>query len=96
MLKPLVGSRRHTSAADFYNHVLTLMTQLLEKAFEKASELPEEEQDDFAAFILEELESEHQWEQAFSESQDELERLADEALEEHNAGDSEKLDPGQL
>ena len=63
------------------------MTQLLEKAFEKASELPEEERDDFAAFILEELESERQWEQAFSESQDELERLADEALEEHNAGD---------
>ncbi|PSQ88007.1 MAG: hypothetical protein BRD42_00230 [Bacteroidetes bacterium QS_3_64_15] len=72
------------------------MTQLLEKAFEKASELPEEEQDDLAAFILEELESERQWEQAFSESQDELERMADEALEKHNAGDSEKLDPGQL
>ena len=96
MLKPLVGSRRHTSTADFYDHMLTPMTQLLEKAFEKASELPEEEQDDLAAFILEELESERQWEQAFSESQDELERLADEALEEHNAGDSEKLDPGQL
>ena len=76
--------------------MLTPMTQLLEEAFEKASELPEEEQDDFAAFILEELESGRQWEQAFSESQDELERLADEALEEHNAGDSEKLDPGQL
>jgi len=73
------------------------MTQLLEKAFEKASNLSEEEQNDFAAFILEELESERQWEQAFSESQYELERLADEALEEHEAGgDSEKLDPGQL
>ena len=96
MLKPLVGSRRHTSTADFYDHMLTPMTQLLEKAFEKASELPEEEQDDLAAFILEELESERQWEQAFSESQDELERLADEALEKHNAGDSGKLDPGEL
>ena len=85
-----------TSTVDLYNRMLTAMTQLLEKAFEKASELPEEEQDDFAAFILEELESERQWEQAFSESQDELERLADEALEEYNAGDSEKLDPGQL
>ena len=72
------------------------MTQLLEKAFEKVSELPEEEQNDFAAFILEELESERRWEQAFSQSQDELGRLADEALEEHDAGESEKLDPGQL
>ena len=72
------------------------MTQLLEKAFEKASELPEEEQDAFAGFILEELESERRWEQAFSQSQDELERLADEALEEHDAGNSEKLDRGEL
>ena len=85
-----------TSTVDLYNRMLTAMTQLLEKAFEKASELPEEEQDDLAAFILEELESERQWEQAFSEAQDELERMADEALEEHNAGDSEKLGPGQL
>jgi len=72
------------------------MTHLLEKAFEKASELPEEEQDDFAAFILEELESERRWEEAFSQSQDELERLAKEALEEHDAGDSGKLDRSQL
>ncbi len=72
------------------------MTQLLEKAFEKASKLPEDEQDDFAAFILEELESERRWEAAFSQSQNELERLAEEALEEHDAGDTEKLDRSQL
>ncbi|WP_263841993.1 hypothetical protein [Salinibacter sp.] len=72
------------------------MTQLLEKAFEKASKLPEEEQNDFAAFILEELESERRWEQAFNQSQDELGRLADEALKKHDDGESEKLDPGQL
>lgn len=58
------------------------MTQLLEKAFEKAAELPEEAQDDFAAFILEEFESERRWKEAFDQSQDELERLADEAIDE--------------
>ena len=37
------------------------MTQRLEKAFEEASELPEAEQDNFAAFILEELVAERRW-----------------------------------
>jgi len=72
------------------------MTRLLEKAFEKASELSEAEQDDFAEFILDELESERQWEQAFEDSQDELEWLADEALDEHEAGDSQELDRNWL
>lgn len=72
------------------------MTRLLEKAFEKASELPENEQDDFAAFILAELEAERPWEQAFNRSQDELTRLAKEALDEHRSGGTEELDPDQL
>lgn len=72
------------------------MTRLLEKAFEKASELPEDEQDDFAAFILEELQAERRWEQAFQDSQDELAQLAKDALTEHQSGTSDKLDPSQL
>jgi hypothetical protein len=72
------------------------MTRLLEKAFEKASELSEAEQDDFAEFILDELDSERRWEQAFEDSQDELEQLADEALGEHEAGNSEELDSNRL
>jgi hypothetical protein len=72
------------------------MTRLLEKAFEKASELSETEQDEFAEFILDELESERRWEQAFEDSQDELEQLADEALAEHEAGDFQELDPNRL
>jgi hypothetical protein len=73
-----------------------VMTRLLEKAFEKASELSEAEQDDFAEFILDELDSERRWEQAFEDSQDELEQLADEALGEHEAGNSEELDSNRL
>lgn len=72
------------------------MTRLLEKAFEKASELSEAEQDDFAEFILDELDAERRWEQAFEDSQDELERLADEALGEHEVGNSEELDSNRL
>ena len=37
------------------------MTQLLQKAFERAAQLPQEEQDKFARFLLTELESEQRW-----------------------------------
>ena len=72
------------------------MTALLKEAFDKASELPPEEQDTFARFLLAELESEAQWSDAFARSQDALAKLADEALEEFRAGKTEILDPHNL
>jgi hypothetical protein len=62
------------------------MTQLLERAFAEASKLPESEQDSFASLVLAELESERRWSQAFAASQDKLAALADEALDEFEAG----------
>ena len=64
------------------------MRHLLQEAFEKASELPQAEQDRFARFLLAELESERQWAELFArpESEDLLEGLADEALLGHRAG----------
>jgi hypothetical protein len=59
------------------------MTELLEKAFTEVSKLPKQEQDNFAAWILEEIASEHRWEKNFAKSQDLLEKLAEEALNEH-------------
>ena len=69
------------------------MNQLLQKAFNKAAELPQEEQDKFARFLLAELESERQWAELFArpESEDLLERLADEALLEHRSGRTRRL-----
>ncbi len=72
------------------------MTQLLEKAFAEASELPEEEQDALAAFVLAELEAERRWTKAFEDSQDELARLGREALAKHRAGKTKRLDPDTL
>jgi hypothetical protein len=74
------------------------MTQLLQKAFERATLLPEEEQDEFARFMLAELESEERWAPLFSrpESEDLLERLADEALQAHRAGLTRPLNPEAL
>ncbi len=64
------------------------MTRLLQKAFERAAKLPQEEQDKFARFLLTELESERCWTELFSrpESEDLLGRLADDALAAHRAG----------
>ena len=70
------------------------MNQLLQKAFDRAAELPQEEQDRFARFLLAEMESERKWTELFvrPESDDLLERLADEALAEHRAGRTRPLD----
>ena len=69
------------------------MNQLLQEAFNKAAELPQEEQNKFARFLLAELESERQWAELFArpESEDLLERLADEALLEHRSGRTRRL-----
>ena len=72
------------------------MTKALKEAFTAASRLPDREQDELAAAILEELDADERWEVAFARSQDALEGLADEALEEHRAGRTEPLDPDEL
>ena len=56
------------------------MTKLLEKAFEAATNLPHEQQDEFAAFVLDEISSEQRWDHAFAKSQDVLSALATEAV----------------
>lgn len=62
------------------------MTELLEKAFAEASKLPQEAQDMLARMLLDELVAEKKWDDAFAKSQNELARLADEALDEHKSG----------
>jgi hypothetical protein len=68
------------------------MTQLLERAFTEASKLPESEQDAVASLLLAELESERRWAHSFASSQDELAKLADEALREFEAGETLPMD----
>lgn len=69
------------------------MTEALKKAFEKAAQLPDADQDSLAAAILTEIDSEGVWESAFFNSQRELGDLAEEALEEHRRGQTRPLDP---
>lgn len=75
---------------------LDVMTKLLEKAFAQAVKLPKKEQDKLAKWLLAELESERQWDEAFASSADRLADLAAEALKEHRKGRTKPLSPDQL
>ena len=68
------------------------MTKLLERALEKISSLPQEEQDAIASQILAELEDEAAWAKHFAVQDGKLRRLADEALAEHRYGATRPLD----
>ena len=72
------------------------MTKLLEQAVAKARELPEAEQDAIAQLVIEEIESERHWDELFAKSPEKLQKLADRAWAEHEAGGSEELDPDKL
>ena len=62
------------------------MTKLLTTAFQEASLLPAPEQNALAKWVLNELHSERKWAQAVAESEDVLDQLADEALQERRQG----------
>jgi len=72
------------------------MGRLLDRVIAETAKLPEGEQEAFAAFMLEELESEQRWDELFGRSQDLLARMADEARGEHRAGLTQPLDPDKL
>ncbi len=72
------------------------MTDLLKKAFDAASQLPEDEQDAMAEWLLAELASEEGWGRRFAGTQEALSLLARETLEEHDRGETRELDPGLL
>ena len=73
-----------------------MTTKLLEKAFEEASRLPEMDQNALARWVLDELHSERVWAKSFAESEDVLERLADEAICEKRRGKTTQLDLERL
>ncbi len=71
------------------------MTTLLQKAFEKASSLPEQEQNRFARFMISEIDTDREWDASFAGSQDELALMAKEAIAEYKAGRTKPLDPSR-
>ena len=72
------------------------MTELLEQAISRLKTLPANEQDAIAIRILEELEDDLLWEEAFARSPDALAKLAATAMAEYRAGKTQELDPETL
>jgi hypothetical protein len=72
------------------------MTTLLQQAFAEAAKLPPAEQDLIASRLLAELGAEDDFDRAIAASSGKLATLAQEALGEHRAGLTEKLDPERL
>jgi hypothetical protein len=72
------------------------MIRLLERAFEQLSRLSDAQQERMAQWILDELEDDQRWDQAFAASGSALERLADKALADHLGGRTQVLDPDEL
>ena len=68
------------------------MSSLLEKALEKVGALPRDEQDAIASQILASIADEEAWKKRFEEKRDVIRRLAREALEEDQRGETLPLD----
>jgi hypothetical protein len=81
----MASAKRWERATDWYTQG---MVTRLQEAFEEVSKLPPDEQERWADWLLEQLESERKWDELFSRpaSQTLLEKMAAEALEEHSAG----------
>ncbi|HEY3568684.1 MAG TPA: hypothetical protein VGP73_12185 [Thermoanaerobaculia bacterium] len=62
------------------------MTTRLARAFEEASRLPDDVQDEIAERLLEEIAGEERWDETFRKTPDLLEKLADKALADFKAG----------
>ena len=72
------------------------MTRLLKKAFDEASQHPQDLQDAIAAIVLAEIAAQQRWDENLAGSQDALSTLADEALAEHRAGRTRPLNVDDL
>jgi hypothetical protein len=68
------------------------MSTLLEKALEKVGALPKDEQDAIASQILASLADEAAWKKRFIEKRDLIRRMAREAIEEDDRGETLPLD----
>ena len=72
------------------------MKKSLEKAFDEASKLAQDEQESLGRWLLAELAAQRRWDELLDDSQGALANLADEVITEHRAGKSRPLEPDEL
>ena len=67
------------------------MTNSLFKAFEKANQLSDIDQEQLASQILDDIKNEAKWEKTLKNSSSKLRNLAKKSLKEYKAGKTKKL-----
>jgi len=72
------------------------MTKLLKQAFKKASQLPGNLQDELARELMQDMQAEQKWDETLVKSQDVLDSLAKDALEQHKTGRTNRMGPDEL
>ena len=72
------------------------MTKLLSDAFKKASQLPENLQDELARILLDELAWEARWDKTLAQPSDRLDRMADDAIKDYRQGRTREMGFDQL
>jgi hypothetical protein len=81
---------------DHGSTIVGIMGKLLAKAIAEAQKLPETDQEAIGAWLLTEIESERRWDELLSRPSTVIERMADEALRDYEAGLTRPLDPDEL
>ncbi len=72
------------------------MTALLKDVLARLDQLPPERQNELAALLLAEMEADERCDVQFATSEDKLESMADEALDEHARGETRPMDSSVL
>ena len=72
------------------------MNALLKDVLARLEKLSPERQNELAAILIAEMEADERWDELFAKSQDELEAMAGEALDEHARGKTRPLDSSVL
>ena len=72
------------------------MNALLKDVLARLDKLSPERQNELAVLLLSEMEADERWDVLFAKSQDEIEAMADEALDEHARGKTRPLDSSVL
>ena len=72
------------------------MISILSEAFEKAATLPEPLQRQVALQLFEDMEADLKWDRTFSNTQLQLSKMADKALEDFNSGRGKNIGIDEL
>ena len=72
------------------------MTDLMQRAIERLRIVPDELQDQFAGFVLHELQEDERWTRSTEVNADELKNLIDDVVDADRRGECGLLDPDRL